>query len=647
MTKKLLNIGILAHVDAGKTSITERLLFQAGALRNIGSVDNGTSATDNLPIERDRGISIRLATASFEYSDCKVTIIDTPGHVDFCAEVEYSLRAMDAVVLVISAADGVQSHTVSLFNAIKKMQIPSVFFINKIDRIGINIDAVMADVKSNLSSHSILLQLHKESKIESIWNSKTQSHAIIEQVIEHHDDLLEMYLDGNSLSFNRLDEALNQSIASCQLYPVLIGSAKKGLGISALIDLIVERFTQPQSSENNKLSAVVFKVEHDKDLGKMAYLRVFSGSIKPRDRVVNATRKTDEEEKIGQVKTNAKGKYLDADGINDGDIGIVSGLSLAKVGDVYGEQGFIKEMISLATPLLTVQAVSKDDSKVMDLVKAMQQLCDEDPLLDMKWIGELRELHVKITGMIQVEILQSILANRYGLVTEFSQPSIIYKETPSKIAYGYERYWMPKPCWAILKFKIEPGVVGSGVCYASTVSTNDVSAKYQQEIQRAIPEALEQGIKGWQVTDCKITLVEGEDHNVHSRSGDFLIATPMALLNGLVESGTTLLEPIVSFKLNASIDLLGTISSDITKMRGTLNSPVIINDNFSLTGVIPAATSLKYPIELASKSGGRALFSSHLDSYQPCTDQQGQTTSYRGVNPLDREKWILKARGAM
>jgi len=363
--------------------------------------------------------------------------------------------------------------------------------------------------------------------------------------------------------------------------------------------------------------------------------------------IKNATRILDKDQKVGQLKMNLRGKYQDIDEICAGDIGITSGLSAAKVGDIYGEVGKIPKMLSLSTPMLTVQVKPENDAQIMELVQAVSQLSDEDPLLDMQWMPDLRELHVKITGTIQIEILQAQLLQRYGLKTEFSEPSVIYKETPAILSYGYERYWMPKPCWAILKLKMEPAERGSGVSYHSEVSVNDVAAKYQKEIEQTIDKALVQGIKGWQVTDCKITLVEGEDHNIHSRSGDFIIATPMAILNGLTESGTTLLEPILEFYISASLDLLGTVTSDITKMRGCFDGPQIENESFTLKGTMPASTSMKYPITLASLSGGKAKLATKLSCYQPCTDEQGQTTKYRGVSPLDRDKWILQARKAL
>ncbi|MBL4772275.1 MAG: TetM/TetW/TetO/TetS family tetracycline resistance ribosomal protection protein [Alcanivoracaceae bacterium] len=664
------NIGILAHVDAGKTTITEQILFKSGALRTAGSVDKGTSITDSLKVERDRGISVRLATASFIYKNIKINLIDTPGHVDFCAEVEYSLRALDAVILVVSAVEGVQGHTISLYRAIKHLQIPCVIFINKIDRIGADVNAVMADIHQVLTPNCLIIQQainegNNHATILPLWSEdkwfreikkekekgkkgrQTQTEKIIEQIVEFDDELLELYLDGNPLDFSRLDKVLKKSVKHCNLIPVVMGVAKNAIGIIELLDVVIKYLPHAKGCESKALSAMIFKIEHDKTLGKMSYLRVFDGVIYPRDVLPNASRNLQKPQKVGQLKAMQAGKYIDVEQLSAGDIGVASGLSHAQVGDIYGVADNIPDIFSLSSPMLTVQVKPVNEAQIMDLVQAFKQLSDEDPMLDMQWLNQLRELHIRITGMIQIEILQTIIQDRFNLATEFSQPSVIYKETPAKTAYGYERYWMPKPCWAILKLKIEPTELGSGVTYESQVSVNNVAAKYQKEIAENISKALSQGIKGWQVTDLKITLVEGEDHNVHSRSGDFIIATPMAIMNGLQIADTILLEPILSFLISASIDLLGTITSDITKMRGTYESPQIYKDNFILKGKVPAATSMKYPITLASISAGKAKFTSTFHAYKPCTDEQGQTTAYRGVSPLERDKWILQARGAL
>jgi ribosomal protection tetracycline resistance protein len=507
----------------------------------------------------------------------------------------------------------------------------------------------MQEIKQHLTTNCLLLQHvnnqgQKHANFENLWLNTKPATNIIEHIIEHDEQLMEQYLDEEPTEANKLEQLFKNSIAQFNIIPVIMGIAKNGMGIKELM-VIISDYLPTATGENDKsVSALVFKIEHHKTHGKLTYLRLYNGTLKPRDIMHKANNK---QQKIAQLKALINGKYTDIEQLNAGDIGIAAGLSDAKVGDIYGLSANIPEPFQLSSALLSVQVKPQDPSQIMSLVHALTQLSDEDPNLDMQWLTALRELHLKITGMIQIEILQSVLQDRFNLSTKISSPSIIYKETPTTTDYGYQRYWMPKPCWAILKLKIEPAELGSGVSYSSQLSVNDVATKYQKEIEHTIDKALQQGIKGWQVTDITITLVEGQDHNVHSRSGDFIIATPMAIMNGLMATGTTLLEPILSFIITAPIDLLGTISSDITKMRGSFESPQIIYENFTLRGQVPASTALQYPIKLASLSAGKAKISTKLYAYQPCTEQQGKSTHYRGVSPLDRDKWILHARGAL
>ncbi len=654
------NVGIVAHVDAGKTTITEQFLFAAGAIGSAGSVDKGTSITDSMSVERERGISVRLATASFEWSGVRINLVDTPGHVDFCAEVERSLRALDCAVLVISAVEGVQAHTSTIFKALRALSIPTLFFINKIDRMGADVSAVLLEIQRELTDDCILLQEalnqgEKDASLKTLWmrgegdepaNSKSELvMAIAESIVEKEDLLLGRFLDGESLSFIELDDALARECTQCRQYPVLVGVAKNGTGIHPLLDAIVRYLPGPGGNDSNPLSGVVFRIDHSPKLGKIAGVRIFEGQISTRDLVLNSTRSA--EEKVSQLKKVYTGKYEDISTLGAGDIGIICGFSKAQVGDVLGSAQNIPDSYSFSAPLLTVKVAPANDADFANLTNALRELSAEDPMLGLEFLAQQRELHLKITGWIQIEILESVLKDRFDLAATFSSPTIIYKETPSQTGFGFERYWMPKPCWAILKLLIEPLPVGSGVQYESQLGVNDVALKYQNEVERTIPRALGQGPKGWQVTDLKITLVEGEEHPVHSRPGDFIIATPMALMNGLVETGTTLLEPILAFRISAARDLLGSITSDLSRMRATFGNPEIQGERFVLEGKIPAATSLDYPVQLASRSGGKAKISTNLCSYEPCTLEQGATTAYRGISPLDRAKYILKARGAI
>ncbi len=281
------------------------------------------------------------------------------------------------------------------------------------------------------------------------------------------------------------------------------------------------------------------------------------------------------------------------------------------------------------------------------MAEALQILEKEDPALEFEWYREDKELQLKVMGAIQVEVLEQIILQRFGISVQFEDPTVIYKETPITSGYGIGHYTMPKPCWAIVKFLIEPAPRGSGVSYKSLVRTSDIHQKYQNEVERSIPKALQQGIKGWEVTDLKITLVEGEDHQMHSRPGNFVLATPMGIMNALNDIGTQFLEPILWFKITANDELLGKLTSEIIQMRGQFDSPTIVDNKMTLTGTVPLATSLDFPVRLSSLSGGKAKLLTRFHSYQVCEDALAQTRPYKGISPLDRSKYILKMRKAL
>ncbi|HRW63307.1 MAG TPA: TetM/TetW/TetO/TetS family tetracycline resistance ribosomal protection protein, partial [Bacteroidales bacterium] len=460
------------------------------------------------------------------------------------------------------------------------------------------------------------------------------------------ESILEKYLEGNDIEFTELETALAKAAYRCDIFPVLMGSAKNSLGIEELLNAIVRYLPSPVSDTTKPLSALVYRISHDKTMGQITHIRVYQGTIKNRDIILNASQQI--EEKVTQVRKLLSKKFEDIGEVYAGDIAGLCGLQHARVGDVLGEfSEVLPDNISLQTPLLTVQVLAQNEKDYPALAEALQQLSKEDPALDFEWLRDEKELHVKIMGWIQIEVLEKILEYRFGIQAKFEDPTVIYKETPEKTGEGFVQYWMPKPCWAILKFLIEPGEPGSGVVYTSKISVDKVHQKYQNEVERTIPAALKQGLKGWEVTDIKITLIEGEDHEVHSRPGDFVVATPMGIMNGLVNNGTTLLEPLLSFKISATEDLLGAITSDITQMRGSFDSPQMENGKFVLTGILPVATSLDFPVRLSSRSGGKAKISTQFYGYQKCSDELGKIREYKGISPLDTSKWILKARKAL
>jgi len=641
----------MAHADAGKTTITEQFLFLSGQTRQPGNVDKGTAQTDNLPVEKERGISVSSSHTSFFWNNTRINLIDTPGHVDFSADVERIMRIPDGVILVISAVEGVQAHTETLWQALYERKIPVIFFINKIDRTGADSAATLLQIHRELNVKPLPLQKtenegEKDVRLLNLWSPSGITSDIAERVLEHDENLLSDYLEGIEPGFDKLNTLLTRLIHSCSLYPLIYGSAKTGLGIEVLLNFTKQYLPDAGGVPSKQLSALVYGIGHDAVMGKIAWVRIYDGTISNREVIFNATQGI--EEKVTQVRRLLPGKFEDIGVAEAGEIAGICGLKEARVGDVLGTgSDEIRSGISLRTPLIAVQVKAAESKDYASLAAALQELSSEDPALDFEWLRDESEFQVKIMGWIQMEILERILADRFGLTAKLEDPTVIYKETPTTAGEGFVRYWMPKPCWAILKFRIEPGERGSGVVYDSEVSVNKVAQKYQNEVERSIAAALKQGIRGWEVTDIRITLIDGEDHPVHSRPGDFIIATPMGVMDGLVNTGTTLLEPMVQFRIDAPEALLGAVAGDITTMRGSFETPQIQQGRFTLTGEFPLATSVDYPVKLSSRSGGKARISTRFSGYQPCTDEQGVIRPYKGISPLDTAKYILKARGAM
>lgn len=650
MKTQIINIGILAHADAGKTTVTENVLYLSGAIKQKGSVDKGSCHTDFLAVEKERGISVRSAVTSCFWNNCRINIIDTPGHVDFSAEVDRILRVLDCAILVISAVDGVQAQTKNIFDALSELNIPTIIFINKIDRIGADTELVINEIKKELIKNIFpVFEIENEQteneQIKNIFTENNISSKLIEKLADFDENILEKFLSEEKIPFSELSESLKIGIKNNKTVPVIFGSGKTQAGISELLDFIVDFAPKANTSGNDDFSALVFRIDHDKLLGKVAGIRIFGGKIKIRETFFNNS--LNSEQKVAQLKEYRGNKFVDIEEAVSGNIVALTGIPNIKVGDILGKNSGIKEIVRINNPLLTVKVLPENPNNFCNLADALHELSQEDPALDFVHDKEEQELNIKIIGKIQIEILERILLDRFGLTAKFENPTVIYKETPKRAGEGFVRYWMPKPCWAIMKFKIEPGERGSGVVYKSELTVNQVLQKYQNEVERTIPLALKQGIKGWEVTDIKITLIEGEDHNVHTRPGDFVVATPMGIMNGLINTDTAFLEPIISFKIKAQEHLLGQIASDITKMRGTFESPDISEDYFEMRGTLPVSTSVDYPVTLSSISGGKAKITTKFAGYQICADEFGITRPYKGISPLDEAKYILKARKAI
>ncbi|MEG2353651.1 MAG: TetM/TetW/TetO/TetS family tetracycline resistance ribosomal protection protein [Clostridium sp.] len=650
------NIGILAHVDAGKTTLTEQLIYLSGNSRSLGRVDNGTTHSDTLEVEKQRGISVKSTEINFTYENHNINIIDTPGHIDFAGEVQRSIRILDGAITVISAVEGIQPQTEIYFNCLKSLNIPTMFFINKLDRLGCDIFKVLNDIKSTLTSNIIPLQvLDTDSNgfsIVDIFSFHNEiyngEHSyIFEEIIsilsDGNESILEKYYE-ETLDINDIQEEIKLQSLKGLVHPVYFGTAINGYGVVEILKGIIEYLPPPKFYNSDELSALVYKITHNKSLGTEYHVKVFSGQLTVKDEINNSTQNL--KNKISLMKKSIDLKLYDVKTSCTGDIILAYGLN-ANIGDILGNPNFIPKTSIIANPVLKVKVTPKKNDDYIPLVDAFKILQREDPLLNMEWIREKREINISITGLIQLEILHNLLITRFDIDVTFSEPSIIYKETPSNSGFAFESYTMPKPCWAVVKFLIEALPSGSGIVFESKVKTEDIMLKYQREIRDNLNNILKQGFYGWNVTDIKITLIDGEDHVMHSRPGDFAAATAMALMKGFLAIGMTLLEPILHLKISAPETISGKIINEIIQMRGTIKESMILNNVFTITCIVPASTSLDFPVKLGIMSSGKAILTSSFYGYSPCNIELGKTTEHIGVNPLDRSKFILHVRNGI
>ncbi len=637
MVGNLRNIGILAHVDAGKTTLSEQLLLRAGAIRRAGSVDSGTAHTDNLPVEQRRGISVRATCVRLRWKGADINLIDTPGHADFSAEIERSLWAIDGAVIVVSAVEGVQPQTELLFEALREQGLPILFFVNKTDREGADARRAAGEIRSRLAPGAALVG---------------DADSLLEAVADADDGLMERYLAGETIPESEVRTLLPALTAQGKVFPILAGSALRGEGIEPLLDAVLEWLPAPR--DGGDLCGVAFAVTRDKTLGKGVWMRLYGGRLETRAAISLPGRidpLTQERTMVQSKITQIRGADLaDAGSLSAGEIGIVYGVGQMRIGQVIGSEASLPRKVrlgALKTPVMTVRVLPEREEEMPALAAACMELSDEDPLLHARHVRSTGELHVEVMGAIQMEILEEALRTRFGLGARFEKPTVIYRETIAREAEGFAAYTMPKPCWAILRFLIKPGPRGSGVQFRSEVSGQDIAPRYQHQVEQALPLALHQGRLGWEVTDVDITLVGGSHHQFHTHPLDFIVATPWAIQDGLARGGSTLLEPVLELRLRVPQECVGRVMTDVTAMRGEVSEVRTADDSAAVVAMVPVAESMEYPMKLAQVTGGRGSMSARLHGYRECPLEKGATAARRNVDPLDTSRYILAARSAL
>lgn len=636
------NIGIYAHVDAGKTTITENLLYSVGVIKSIGRVDSGNTKTDSMELEKKRGISIQAAPVSFKIKDTKINLIDTPGHADFVAEVQRSMNVLDGAILVISAKEAVQSHTCLLFEALNRMNIPTIIFVNKIDRIGVDISYVLKDIKENLSKKTLPIQTVKRVANKRCFVSELFNYdclKTVEFLADYNDVMLKNIIEGIETSKDLIKSTIIKLTKNNTIYPILFGSALHGIGISELKTAIELLLPNSLLASEQDSSGIVFKIKRNKNNERKIYIRQYTGSLQVRD-YVNG-------EKITKIENLIAGKEVAKDNIKSGDIGIIYGVNSFRVGDSFGSLSK-KLDAKLATPTVKVEIKPINTQKRHSLLKALVIISEEDPFLQYE-ISEIEHsIFLSIFGEIQMEIIEYRLWHEFSIKVEFSEAKTIYKEAPIGTGYAVMRkYSKGNPFYATVGLKVEPAKLGSGVEFVSQVPTGHLPQTFQNGIIDGINHYKTQGLKGWELNDIKICLVDGDYCSVNSTPADFRNLTPMVLLEAVANAQTKLQWPLFSFKLKVPFFAIGKAVADLARMKAEFNNPKLMENYYLIEGTIPADLCGKYDLEVRSYTAGKGVFITKYYLYADAPTDIKHTRIKTKVDPLNKTRYILYKRGAL
>lgn len=648
---KKINIGIVAHVDAGKTTVTENLLYHSGVIKEVGRVDSGNTQTDSMELERRRGISIKSSPTSFTWKDVKVNIIDTPGHVDFISEVERSLSVLDGAILIISAKEGIQSQTRVLFETLKTLNIPTIIFINKIDRVGVNYGKLIGELKTTLSDKIVRLQNiydegSKEVSLGEAFEESVIEDDIIDVLSELDEDILKSYINDAKIPKENIEKRVSLYAKKGSLYPVFCGSALLGLGVKELLDSIHEYLPLSDGNSDEPLSGIVFKIQRENDNVKKVYIRLFQGQISLRDTIDIASKNIIE--KVKRINVLEDGKLIEASTMTAGDIGVLYGIKSLHIGDIIGIPCNKIKRVSIAKPTLTtrVNPINQEDRN--KLFTALTLLSEEDPLLELSGNSIEKEVHINLFGEIQMEILKTVLKDSYDIEVEFSDTTTIYKETPKGVGSAVSHmYSNGIPFAAGVGIKVEPIKRGEGLKYVTEVSYGSLERPFQNAVKEAVLQTCKQGLFGWEVTDIKVIFNFSQYNSVSSTPADFRNLTPMVLMEALDNAKTDLLEPYYEFELKVPKDVSGRAMSDLEKMRALFDESDVNGDEFIVKGLIPVDASKNYNLELASYTEGKGIFYTRLYGYKKDLLNLGKCRKKTMVDPLNKKLYLMHKLNAI
>jgi len=644
---RTLNLGILAHVDAGKTSLTERLLFDTGAIDKLGSVDSGNTQTDSLELERQRGITIAASVVSFNLGDLVVNLIDPPGHPDFIAEVERVLQTLDAAVVVVSAVEGVQAQTRVLVRALRRLGVPFLFFVNKIDRLGARPAEVIDEIASQLAVRPVAMSVaidagSRNARAEAIdFEEEPYFSALSEALAANDETLLDDYvLAPERLTVERLRTALAAQLAAGLLHPVYCGIAMTGVGVKDLIAAIETLLPSKQPASDAPVAGRIFKIERGWGGEKLAFLNLTSGTVVARDYLALPAGAA----KVTSIQLFDQGRLQKVDQFTAGRIAKIGGLAQPRIGDQVGTGTSTSGGFHFAPPTLETLVRPTRPSDNTALWLALQQLAEQDPFINLRTNDDASEMFVSLYGEVQKEVIEATLSVDFGLGVIFEESTVIRVERPVGTGSGIEIIFRePNPFLATVGLRIEPRPAAAGNSFALEVDVGQMPASFYRAVEEAVTETLKAGLFGWQVIDCHVAMTAARQTSPASTAVDFRRLTPLVLAAALSSAGTVVCEPIDRFHLEAPASTLTAIHALLAKSGASTTDAVIDGGIARLTGIVPSVIVQSVQRQLPGLTSGAGVLESTFDHYAPISGAQPSHPRL-GSNPFDRADYLRSLR---
>ncbi len=610
--KKNMVLGILAHVDAGKTTLSEQLLLESGGIRKAGRVDHGDSFMDTDAQERERGITIFSKQAILTFGDKTFTLLDTPGHVDFSAEMERSLQVLDYAILVISAADGISGHTETLWKLLEEYHVPAFLFINKMDQPGMDKEEIYELIREKLGSECV-----------DFSDMETWDESFYESVAMTDEELLEEFLATGKTEH----DSMVRAICERKLYPCFFGSALKNQGIGQFINGLTDYTTEPVRTQS--FGARVFKITRDMQGNRLVHMKITGGSLRVKALLAGAN--WEKEEKVNQIRIYHGDKYEVTEEVSAGQICAVTGLSQALAGEGLGSEQ--QKIVPYLEPVLSYKVYGPQDMDAHTVLTKLRVLEEEHPELCISWDEELSEIRAQLMGDVQIEVLRRMIRERFGFETAFDEGDVVYRETIGNQVEGVGHF-EPLRHYAEVHLIMEPLPRGSGLVFASSSREDDLALNWQRLIRVHLEEKQHRGVlTRAPITDMKITLAAGKAHTKHTEGGDFRQATYRAVRQGLMQAESILLEPYYAFRATVPTDMIGRVLADMERMGGSFGQPDIQGEYAVVCGRVPVSSARNYAKEIASYTRGKGRIILTLEGYDVCHNAE-EVIERKGYDPL-------------